>query len=364
MPGVYWAHTKKGPQDGWERLEQHLAEVETLAGEFAAGFGAKEWGRIAGRYHDIGKFSDAFQDYLSRAGDPHVGDLTGNGMRVDHSTAGAQLAAESFGDWGRLMSYVIAGHHAGLADWDGGNGGVLRERLERRVESWQDAAASWLKNERLPQPNFRVAPTTETCSFKVSLFARMIFSCLVDADFLCTEAFMSPDRAKRRALSPPTLGQLAGSLRGHLKDLSIGGRGSVHDLRQHVLNLCRQAAPQSPGVFTLCVPTGGGKTLSSMQFALNHAVTHEKVRVIIAMPFTSIVEQNADVYRGAFGDVPAGTVLEHHSNLAAEHATTRTRLLAENWDAPIVVTTNVQLLESLFTNREVAVASCTASQIV
>ena len=150
---------------------------------------------------------------------------------------------------GRLMSYVIAGHHAGLADWDGGNGGVLRERLERRVESWQDAAASWLKNERLPQPNFRVAPTTETCSFKVSLFARMIFSCLVDADFLCTEAFMSPDRAKRRALSPPTLGQLAGSLRGHLKDLSIGGRGSVHDLRQHVLNLCRQAAPQSPGVF-------------------------------------------------------------------------------------------------------------------
>lgn len=340
----YFAHTSSGRTDTWEPLEQHLTEVGELAADFADEINAASWGRIAGRYHDIGKFSNAFQGYLCAAADVHSPDVTG---KVDHSTAGAQLSMR-FGPFGQLMAYVIAGHHAGLPNWFDG----LENRLSKMVAPWQENAADWLQDEVLPKPEFQALPTDRvSAAFKVAFFTRMVFSCLVDADFLCTERFMSPRQAAVRAPITLDLSTLQVRLTQHVDKLSVGAAGVVNAIRRDVLQRCREASSQAVGTFSLCVPTGGGKTLSSMEFALRHAIRNRQRRVIVAMPFTSIVEQNASVYRKAFGDTPEGTVIEHHCNLEPANESTRNRLSAENWDAPIVVTTNVQLLESLFAAR-------------
>lgn len=352
-----YAHTAEGrPEADWHPLEKHLRDTAEKAGEFASAFRAGEWGFVAGLWHDLGKYSQAFQDYLvasAQSGDvSHGSEVSG---RVDHSTAGAQHAAGR-GMPGRLLAYCIAGHHAGLPDNRDDTGGAssLAARLEKAIEPFDSAPADLLDCSLPSPPPFRWKAENGRAAFSLAFFTRMIFSCLVDADFLDTEAFVDPRRAGQRPAEPARCEELLHTLNQHLDEMGRRAADTaVNRRRRDVLDACRDKAKLPPGFFSLNVPTGGGKTLSSLAFALEHAVAHGLRRVVYAIPFTSIIEQTADVFRDAFGDL-SGEVLEHHGNLEPEDPRTqlpRTRLAAENFDARVIVTTNVQLFESLFANR-------------
>lgn len=324
------------------------------AATFAEAFGGGEWGRLLGWWHDIGKYSDRFQNYL-RVGsqtdeDEHQADVGG---RVDHSTAGAQLAARH-GQAGLLLAYCIAGHHAGIPD-DVGSESSLSLRLKKTVDSYVSAPASLL-NRTLPGlPRLRPPRDLRGAAFSLAFFTRMLFSCLVDADFLATEWFMNPQRAGARPRSQATPAQLLAELAKYLEGKRRDDT-EVNRRRHEVLCACRAKAELPPGVFSLEVPTGGGKTLSSLAFGLTHAALHHLHRVIYAIPFTSIIEQTADVFRAALGEL-ADNLIEHHSSLEPDDPARQSicsRLAAENFDAPLVVTTNVQLFESLFASRSSA----------
>lgn len=352
--GVCYAHSVAGrPESELEPLREHLEIVASLAAEFGKSFGAAEWGRLAGLWHDLGKYSNEFQSYLrcANGAEAHLESLSD---RVDHSTAGAQHAAASIpGIGGRILAYCIAGHHAGLADAEDGHGGEsgLTARLRKRVSPFAHAAPkSLLVPPRLSAPTLNWHSGANDSAFQLAVLCRMLFSCLVDADYLATESFMSPDRrAARTARKAPALGDLLVRLDAHL--VGFQADTLVNKARAEVLAQCRQKAQLPPGLFSLTVPTGGGKSLSSLAFALTHATTHNLRRVIYAIPFTSIIEQNVDVFRAALGSADLNVVLEHHSALDPDEETLWGRLATENWDAPLVVTTNVQLFESLFANR-------------
>lgn len=354
LPARYLAHLdSSGPVRREHPLDDHLREVGRRAGRFAEAFGCEDWGRVAGLAHDAGKATDEFQRRLR--GDP---------TRVDHSTAGAQWLAERFGARGRLLAYGVAGHHGGMPDGYDATGSSLTARLQKVVPEWDCCvlAGQDCPEDIGPLP-IQVGGAAQQ-AFQVGFFVRMVFSCLVDADFLDTEDFFDPKRgADRRGY--PALADLPDRLNAHLERLTAGARESeVNAVRAEVLAACLAGAQLEPGLFSLTVPTGGGKTLSSLAFALDHARTHGLRRVIYAIPYTSIIEQTAAVFRDALG---ADAVLEHHSNYDPLAGTTdgspeepaddstqrearRARLAAENWDAPVVVTTNVQLFESLFHN--------------
>ena len=252
----------------------------------------------------------------------------------------------------RVLAYVIAGHHAGLDDWNQG----LSERL-----SGADALAELaeVKAEKPPLEILDVGNFIPDLSgipggsAGFALWVRMIFSCLVDADFLDTEAHFDADKSVRRA-GFPSLGQMNLALTAHLEHLaSSSGISNVNAHRAKVLRQCQTQAALPPGFFSLTVPTGGGKTLSSLAFALNHAQAYGKRRVIYAIPYTSIIEQTADVFRYALQALGSEVLIEHHSqaDAAERDETARSRLACENWDAPLIVTTNVQLFESLFATK-------------
>ncbi len=356
---MFYAHSLADhPQTDWEPLEEHLNAVAEMAGEFADRLGAKAWGELLGRWHDIGKYSAEFQDYLLRANgfEAHLEAQT----KVDHSTAGAQLAVEQLPKpIGKIFAYCMAGHHAGLADDrdqnPAGRSG-LQDRLKKKVDSYTNAPEESLKAEPpdFPLLQFDDLKDTKQTAFQLAFFTRMLFSCLVDADFLATEQFMNSAQSKLRVASGPSIQELVAQLDRHLYDLRKKADASfVNARRQEVLAACRSATEWEPGFFSLTVPTGGGKTLASLAFALGHAETHGLARVIYAIPFTSIIEQTADVFRKVFTMLGEQALLEHHSNLDpdADRETPWTRLAAENWDSRLVVTTNVQLFESLFANR-------------
>lgn len=364
------AHSRPSGDDAFEfhDLVDHLRQVALRAEESAALFGAKSWGHLAGLWHDLGKYRPAFQSYILRASgadpDAHIEAKAG---RVTHSAAGALWAerhlVERCGKQGsiaaRVLAYLIAGHHAGLDNWDGG----LKERLAGRDAQAESAEALGARppleilEPAVVLPNPRDIPvdgkTAPPGAF--ALWVRMLFSCLVDADFLDTEAFMDAGKSGGR-LGYPNPEKLARQFEVHmdarLADLHQRGESltTVNRLRSEVLRQCREKAVLAPGVFTLTVPTGGGKTLSSLAFALRHAVTHGKRRIVYAIPYTSIIEQTAGIFREIFGDE---NVVEHHSNVESSptEETSRSRLACENWDAPLIVTTNVQLFESLFAGR-------------
>jgi CRISPR-associated endonuclease/helicase Cas3 len=348
------AHAARSANGTWRAphdLEDHLVGVATLAARFAGTFG-DDWARLAGLWHDLGKYRARFQDYIRVASgfdaDAHI---TGEAGRAPHSTAGALLACDRFGTAGRVLAYLIAGHHAGLPDWNSDIGSLeyrlslpaSRAELDEALEAHP---ASRVLDPGIFKPDLRGIPGG---SAGFALWVRMLFSALVDADFLDTEAYMDPERAGQRR---PWSGipELLDRFNRHMESLAAGAPGSlVNRLRAHVLEQCADKAREPPGLFSLTVPTGGGKTLSSMAFALNHAVRYDKRRVIYVIPYTSIIEQTADIFRGIFGEA----VVEHHSNaesdpLKEDHLS---RLACENWDAPIIVTTNVQFFESLFAAR-------------
>ncbi|RJQ29548.1 MAG: CRISPR-associated helicase Cas3' [Peptococcaceae bacterium] len=322
-------------------LKDHLLSVAALAGAFADKFGAAPFGYWAGLLHDIGKFSIPFQEYINNP----LGK-----KKVDHSSAGA-LVARLVWDF---LSFPIAGHHGGLAD-----GVSLKERLHKKnFDSVIKEAIDTAKN-NLPELNacksvLDKLPSHLKEGTQVELFTRLVFSALVDADFLDTEKHFSPEKAPLRGTSFD-LNDLWRELENDQGRLTEGRSGLINSLRQEIYSYCCQAAGQPPGVFRLTVPTGGGKTRSGMAFALRHAIHHGLDRVIVAIPYTSIIEQNADEYRNIFGPE---AVLEHHSAVEfpddpddVSGKGLKARLAAENWDAPVIVTTTVQLFESLFSNR-------------
>jgi len=350
------AHVRQSG-DGWQThsLDTHLRSVAELARSFASGFCAGDWAGLTGLWHDLGKYAPDFQHYIRDASgyereQAHIEEGRGADgklrQRVDHSAAGAIHAVDRFGALGIVIANLIAAHHAGLYD---------ATDLERRLKSRDrlDLALSAdipaeVLDARAATPLFM--PDNATAPGAYALWLRMLFSCLVDADFLDTERFMDGGTAATHRNAFPAFASLKPALDRHLDAMAANAELTpVNRLRAKVLADCRRAASERAGLFSLTVPTGGGKTLSSLAFALDHAALHAKRRVIYVIPYTSIIEQTAAVFRSVLGDA----VVEHHSNAdaAGDEGTSKSRLASENWDAPIIVTTNVQFFESLFAAR-------------
>jgi CRISPR-associated endonuclease/helicase Cas3 len=331
-------------------LEGHLAEVSSLAGEMSAEFGAAEWGKLAGLWHDLGKYSEDFQGYIRKASgfEAHLVDAAPG--KVNHSIAGALQSKMAFENLGLLLAYPIAGHHAGLPDWspaDGEGNKALDNRMREGDEQGLLHKATVAAPADLLKARLLAPPTKFGGSNGLHLWIRILFSCLTDADFLDTESFMNAGKSELRGEYPSLASLLPLFNEWMMQKTEKNDPSPIDLLRTDVLRQCREKAKGAPGLYTLTVPTGGGKTLSSLAFALEHAIAHGKRRIIYAIPYTSIIEQTADVFRSIFGNA----VLEHHSNLDSNKETVQSRLATENWDAPLIVTTNVQLFESLFAAR-------------
>ncbi len=335
----------------------HLNKVAFWAAKFASEMFTKDseesksahaWGYLAGLWHDLGKFAPIWQNYLKSKVDPHIDDVSG---KVDHSTAGAQYAKEHIKLFGPLFSYLIAGHHAGLANGIDESDSNLDKRLKKAIPNYLSSVPAEIL--KIPQP-FPAIPFALSSGRSLGFLIRALFSTLVDADFLATEAFMNSWQKDSRPAYNSLPAELEEALDSHLQDLASKAPSTpVNRLRAEILDHCRIAAEKSPGLFSLTVPTGGGKTFSSLAFAVKHARLHGLRRVIYVIPFTSIIEQNASRFREAFANLGPNVVVEHHSNLDPDsaHSTVTSRLASENWDASIIVTTNVQFFESLHANR-------------
>jgi len=341
----YYAHSREGkPPEEWHRLEDHLRKVAEMARRFADDFGAGEWAYLAGLWHDLGKYQDEFQQKLIDSNDSDAV------IHVNHSTSGALRADRMPKLLGRIIAYSIAGHHAGLPDWVHkiGSGGALSTRLQETelLDRIRNRIPPEIMNQLMPKP---IPPGNKPMTDEhLHLWLRMIFSCLVDADFLNTEGFVEPEKAKQRGGSV-NFSQLKNLFERYIVNKQAEAKDSpVNRQRQAILAMCRKKGGLPPGIFSLTAPTGSGKTLSAMAFALEHAWHHHKRRVIVGIPYTSIIEQTAAEYKKVFGEE---NVLEHHSKLDPDRETFKNRLASENWDMPIVVTTNVQLFESLFASR-------------
>jgi len=340
-------------------LHEHLINVATRTEAFAARFDAGPWGRVCGLLHDIGKASPLFQQRVRGETD----------RKVDHSTAGARHAAAGWKGVGRLLAYCIAGHHSGLPDGQSNDESSLAHRLDPARRRIEDCSAWRACLEGLTEPAppdagawpFDTRP--DGLGFRLAFFVRMLFSCLVDADRLDAEAAGDANslaRADRRK-GYPGLDVLTRRLDAFMHEKQLAAKNSqVNRIRAEVLAACREAAMLAPGLFSLPVPTGGGKTLSSLAFALDHAQRHGLSRVVYVIPYTSIIEQNARVFREALGDAGGEFVVEHHSNLLppeksggedSAQVDDRPHPATENWDAPVIVTTAVQFFESLFSHK-------------
>ena len=349
-----YAHSRSDlPRDHWQSVREHLEAVAFRSSEFASVFDAADWGRLAGLWHDLGKYSEEFQAYLQAASESGREKKPMRGP--DHSTAGAQHAARALpAGVGRLLAYLIAGHHAGLPDGQNGEASCLASRLEKCIPEWRAQASPDVLDGAPPPIPFGLLDrhiSEQENAARLGTFLRFVFSGLVDADHLDTEAFMAPDQAELRNAARPTIAQLEDRLCAHLSGLDTSrATAAVNTERGAVRHACLRAAELAPGFFSLTVPTGGGKTLSSLAFALKHARLHDLRRIVYAIPFTSIVEQNAQVFRTALGN---DALLEHHCNFEAplDDESAPWQLLVENWDAPLIATTNVQLFESLFAAR-------------
>lgn len=381
-----------------QSLETHLRGVSKLALEFATKFGLATQGEVIGLLHDLGKYSAAFQAYIQSATgllnqdeDEEFVDANGLRGKIDHSTSGAQFVWQHLAGKedpmalvaGQFLALCIASHHSGLIDCltskpgkpteDGfsrrmgkaDSSSHLREALEKADPELLDEARrllacpeitsgfqDWLKRvlEKTPPPSVADKGASPVFQLQLGLLARALFSCLIDADRIDTADFEHPGHARHRlrgGYAPWDI--LVDRLEQHLARLQ--STHPIDTLRQQISDHCQQAAERSTGIYTLTVPTGGGKTLASLRFALHHAAKHRLDRIIYVIPFTSIIDQNARVAREILEPEGIGLgsiVLEHHSNLTPENQSWRGKILSENWDAPVVYTTTVQLLETLF----------------
>ncbi|HTE86940.1 MAG TPA: CRISPR-associated endonuclease Cas3'' [Dehalococcoidia bacterium] len=329
-------------------LVAHLRGVAELAAGFGSAFGAAETARYLGLWHDVGKFNQAFQDYLLECerepGQRHRG--------PDHKGAGALLAAESLS----FCSLAVQGHHGGLRAGKDLRAWLAERGADNAVGTAMQLARSALSELAAPA-RLTVPEQVRHDPFAAELYLRLLFSSLVDADYLDTERHFNPGRSVVRG-DAPLPAELWDRFESSYGTIRSKASAAVLQVRRGVYAACLEAAEQPQGIFRLTVPTGGGKTLAAMAFALRHARKHALRRVIVAVPYISITEQTADVYRWSFqdGESASPIVLEHHSGVDDaesergdfDAAGLWRRLAAENWDAPIIVTTTVQLFESLF----------------
>ena len=335
----YYAHVRTSEPDGepvYQTVTAHLMGTAALCRAFAADFGAANEGEMAGLAHDIGKYTPGFQHRL-----------LDNGPIVDHATAGAiACARQNHG----LIAACVAGHHGGLqnvgnvhTDQPGDNtlyGRLRKGIVENYLEQCDPSSIC------LPQ----IPPRTMQDKLQASFWIRMLYSCLVDADFLDTEQFMQGDRGRGVYDSTETL---FARLQTYIRPWQ-NPTTTLNRLRCDILSACLEAGSKPKGIYTLTVPTGGGKTVASLAFALRHALTHQMRRIVYVIPYTSIIEQNASVFRDILG---RQNVLEHHSGVqfdlsdGAPPEQIAKALASENWDMPVIVTTAVQLFESMYANR-------------
>lgn len=335
------AHVRE--KDGQiQTLASHLQGVGELASQFAAKFGVSNIGRLTGIWHDLGKYQQAFQERIRKLTGYDVDDegASGSAPKVDHSSAGGILAAQKFGP-DNPVTFAIMGHHCGLQDRED-----IKYRLERKKDLLTESLANADVEIREPILNPE-KPSLKTADDQ-TFFYRMLFSTLVDADRLDTQNFCEPEKThlRRNQIDLKAYDALLNEFMQ--KKVAAAATTPLNELRQNILHHANEQASLAPGFFSLTVPTGGGKTLTSLSFALKHCLQHGKERVIYAIPYTSIIEQNADVFKQIFGE---DNIFEHHSAIQPEQESIRNRMLAENWYFPLIVTTNVQLFESLFSRK-------------
>ena len=351
-----YAHTPVG-EGTWHDLASHLHETAERAQKNASKFGAGELGYLAGLWHDLGKFNPEFQNYLQECEKAKHEGISAPARDVPHAVYGAILAADSL----QAIASVIYGHHAGLPNSSKLREAICQSEVLEKFASILPVArreVDGLDSHGNVEELVHDLPRNE---LQMDTFQRMLFSALVDADFLDTEKHFDREAAELRGSGiRPT--QLWEVFERDQEGLVASSQeiNAVTTVREEVYGFCIEAASLPQGVYRLGVPTGGGKTRSGLGFALRHAVEHSLDRVIFAVPYTSIIEQTAGVYRGIFEELGEGAILEHHSAVRREdagvgerqdEAWTRARLATQNWDAPLVVTTTVQLFESLFANR-------------
>ncbi len=334
-PVTIHAHSVDGrPVAEWETLQDHAHAVAKRAALFAGSFGGSEAACLLGWAHDLGKMKPRFQAKLwgEANGEPHSGE-------------GAKLLLSRCGGFGPLLAACVAGHHSGLPDM-----GDLARRLaavpELDLPDWMPTPA--------PLAPFGPLVGNDISHFTIQFAVRMLFSCLVDADETETAAFYDTVEGRPVTRAPAVLTEAhRTAFNDHVAGFD-GKTGLVNTLRAEILDHARAQATQQTGLFTLTVPTGGGKTLTSLGFALDHALHHRLERVIHVIPYTSIVEQTADVFGTVLGQ---DQVVEHHSTFDWDGADDeedlrRLRRVTRNWDAPVIVTTAVQFFESLFAARK------------
>lgn len=345
------AHVRKNEDGTWafpHRLSEHIAGTSKLAEAFAAEFHSGAWGKAAGLAHDAGKGRLQWQRYLQLKSGYYDEEahLEGKKGKVLHAIHGAELVENLFGKGiGRILAYCIAGHHAGLPDWSSaeGAGQASLQFQKTQVKDLGDIEPSIIDNLRFAKPS--LPPWKFAQGLDLALWIRMLYSSLVDADFLDTENYMDSDKALDRG-GYCSMAELLDRFNLFSQQLDEKSENTkVNEIRRNIRAKCVQMAKEEQGIFSLSVPTGGGKTLSSLAFALEHAKAHQLKRIIYVIPYTSIIEQNADVFRSAIGE---DQVVEHHSSIDEDDTTPKSRLASENWDAPVIVTTSVQFFESLF----------------
>ena len=340
---MHIAHTRENDFKT-QSIKEHLENTAYKAKDFGNSFNNGDYAYICGILHDIGKYSSDFQNKI----------VNNSNIRVDHSTAGAIEIDKKVVLVGKLLAYCIAGHHGGLPD--GGNKSdtasevTLSGRLKR---SKQLPDYSYFEKEintigLLPAKFPNIRPLNKG-GFSLSFFIRMIYSCLVDSDFLDTEAFINISNVDRSVNYDYK--QFNKKLNDHIKSFNNKDR-EINRKRTEILDDCIEKSKNEKGLYTLTVPTGGGKTISSLAFAINHVLQHGMDRIIYVIPYTSIIEQTGKIFKDILG---YQNVLEHHSNFDFgdddELISHKLKLSSENWDIPIVVTTNVQFFESFFSNK-------------
>ncbi len=329
----------------WELLSDHLKNVSKSMEKFANKFDSGDWGKVIGYWHDLGKNSNEFQKKIKN----HLS------IMIDHSTAGAQFAYKKNKILGKIIAYIISGHHTGLQDDidEFGHKG-LQDRLIKSIPEWKNNANQDIVNRKIPKlPEFILKHrynSPKHASFAFSFWIRMLHSCLIDADRLETEKFMNPKKNKLRIIKYDDFKILLSKLEKQNRKFKKSPRTKINLIREDISKQTFESSQLEPGFFLLQVPTGGGKTIAGMRFAINHAIKYNKDRIFVVPPFLSIIEQNSKVYKDIFGEK---NILEHHSNIEVkfDKDSYQRSLNAENFDFPIIITTMIQIFESFYSSK-------------